>query len=88
MKNTITVVIDKRKCLCWPKGSLIIIPIKLEAYDKSWILLFNVQNASNYIDSTILKDTSHLKLQEKKTQKTFKDSLHVSSWYEIHLYLT
>lgn len=35
MKNMIIVVIDKRKWLCWPKGSLIIIPIKLKAYDKS-----------------------------------------------------
>lgn len=31
----ITMIIDKIKYLCWPKGSLIIIPIKLEAYDKS-----------------------------------------------------
>lgn len=30
----ITVVIDKGKRLCWPKGSLIVISIKLEAYDK------------------------------------------------------
>lgn len=64
----ITIVIDKIECLCWPKGSLIIISIKLEAYDKSWILLFHVQSASNCIDSKTLEDVSLLKLQEKNTR--------------------
>lgn len=35
MKNMITIIIDTRKYLCWPKESLINIPIKLKAYDKS-----------------------------------------------------
>lgn len=42
MKNMITIVIDKRKCLCWPKGSLIIIPISLKLMIKieSYFLMF------------------------------------------------